>query len=87
MHNLAVLFATGTLGAPDFGSAAKWFTEAANHGVRDSQFNLAILYAKGSGVAQDLVQSYKWFGIAAKDGDATQPRSATRWARFSLPTS
>ncbi len=69
MHNLAVLFATGTLGAPDFGSAAKWFTEAANHGVRDSQFNLAILYAKGSGVAQDLVQSYKWFGIAAKDGD------------------
>jgi localization factor PodJL len=69
MHNLAVLYATGAAGNPDFNQAAHWFEQAANFNVRDSQFNLAILYARGSGVTQDLTESYKWFGIAAKQGD------------------
>jgi localization factor PodJL len=69
MHNLAVLYATGAAGNPDFDQAAHWFQKAAEFNVRDSQFNLAILYARGSGVKQDLTESYKWFGIAAKQGD------------------
>jgi localization factor PodJL len=69
MHNLAVLYATGAAGTPDFNAAARWFEAAADLNVRDSQFNLAILYARGSGVKQDLTESYKWFGIAASQGD------------------
>jgi localization factor PodJL len=45
------------------------FRQAAERGVRDSQFNLAILHARGLGVPQDLVEAYKWFGIAANSGD------------------
>ncbi|MCP8896289.1 SEL1-like repeat protein [Shinella daejeonensis] len=70
MHNLAVLLATGIGNAtPDFTGAARWFQQASDLGVRDSQFNLAILYARGNGVKQDLEESYKWFAIAARDGD------------------
>ena len=69
MYNLGVLHAQGALGEPDFGAAAKWFTKAAEAGVRDSQFNLAILHARGMGVATDLEEAYFWFAVAAKDGD------------------
>ncbi len=69
MHNLAVLLASGAIGAQDYAAAADWFTKAANLGVADSQFNLAILYARGNGVKQDLEECYKWFAIAAKAGD------------------
>jgi localization factor PodJL len=70
MHNLAVLFAAGTEGAaPDNEAAARWFTQAAELGVKDSQFNLGILSAKGVGLPQNLEESYKWFAIAAKAGD------------------
>ena len=70
MHNLAVMLANGSgENEPDFAGAAKWFTDAANHGVGDSQFNLAILYARGSGVERNLTQSYKWFAIAGANGD------------------
>ncbi|MGN6549285.1 MAG: peptidoglycan-binding protein, partial [Pararhizobium sp.] len=66
----AVLEAMGSGGAgADFAASAKWFRQAADHGVKDSQFNLAILYAQGNGVPRDLAQSYKWFAIAALAGD------------------
>ena len=42
--------------------ASELFRQAAEHGVRDSQFNLAILHARGLGVPQDLIEAYKWFG-------------------------
>ncbi|MGI9352015.1 MAG: peptidoglycan-binding protein [Rhizobiaceae bacterium] len=72
MHNLAVMNASpdkdaGTL---DLKKSYKWFSKAADHGVRDSQVNLGIFRAKGTGVSVDLVESYKWFAIAAKSGDA-----------------
>ena len=53
MHNLAVLYAEGAGGEPDLEQAAELFRQAAEHGVRDSQFNLAILHARGLGVPQD----------------------------------
>src|SRR5690606_6846367 len=70
MHNLAVLYAEGINGAPDYTVAAEWFRKAASYGVADSQYNLAILYARSIGVEADLGQSYRWFALAAASGDA-----------------
>ena len=69
MHNLAVLFAMAADGVTDNESAAHWFQEAADLGVKDSQFNLGILAAKGVGMKQNLEESYKWFALVAKTGD------------------
>lgn len=68
MHNLAVLLASRTP-KPDYKSAARWFTAAADYGLGDSQFNLAVLYENGMGVAKDQQQAYKWLVLAAKSGD------------------
>ncbi|MGA8616608.1 MAG: tetratricopeptide repeat protein [Xanthobacteraceae bacterium] len=69
MHNLAVLYAEGVSGTPDYKSAAIWFRKAADHGLKDSQYNLAVLYARGVGVEQNYAESYKWFVLAANQGD------------------
>src|ERR1700751_3694233 len=69
MHNLAVLYADGVNGRPDYHTAALWFRKAADRGLTDSQFNLAILYARGSGEPQNYAEAYKWFALAAKQGD------------------
>ena len=74
MHNLAVIYAEGPEGKPDYNSAAQWFRKAADYGVTDSQYNLAILSARGVGVEQNLAESYKWFFLAARDQDAAQKR-------------
>ena len=44
-------------------------SQAAELGVKDSQFNLGILAAKGVGMPQNLEESYKWFALVAKTGD------------------
>ena len=69
MHNLAVLYAEGIDGKPDYKPAAQWFRKAAGYGVTDSQYNLAILYARGIGVEANLAESYRWFALAAANGD------------------
>jgi localization factor PodJL len=69
MHNLAVLYAEGVDGKPDYLTAAKWFRQAAGHGVSDSQYNLGILYARGIGVEVNLAEAFKWFSLAAREGD------------------
>jgi len=69
MHNLAVLYAEGVDGKPDYPNAVKWFTQAANYGVADSQFNLGVLNARGIGLEQNMTESYKWFALAALGGD------------------
>ena len=74
MHNLAVLYAEGATGAPDYRSASQWFRKAAELGVTDSQFNLAILYARGVGVEQSFAEAYKWFFTRGQAG--RQGRSA-----------
>jgi localization factor PodJL len=90
MHNLAVLFAEGADGAPDYRSAASWFQRAAEHGMTDSQYNLAILHARGLGVDQNLAESYRWFSIAARQGDQDAGRKrdevATRLDAAQLAT-
>jgi localization factor PodJL len=69
MHNLAVLYAEGVDGKPDYSTAAKWFRNASDHGVADSQYNLGVLYARGIGIEQNLTEAYKWFALAAREGD------------------
>jgi len=69
MHNLAVLYAEGVDGKPDYKAASEWFLKAASYGVTDSQYNLAILYARGIGVQANLAESYRWFALAAAGGD------------------
>ncbi len=71
MHNLAVLTATpNALSAnPDMSEAFKWFSNAADYGVRDSQVNAGIFHTKGFGTEVNLIEAYKWFAIAAKAGD------------------
>ena len=69
MHNLAVLYAEGIDGKPEYKTAFQWFRKAASHGIADSQYNLGILHARGIGVEQNLAESYKWFALAAQQGD------------------
>jgi localization factor PodJL len=70
MHNLAVLLAGGGGSDPDYANAVRWFTDAAERGLADSQFNLAVLYENGLGVAKDDKEAYKWLLLAAQSGDA-----------------
>src|SRR4029077_4594955 len=74
MHNLAVLYAEGVDGKPNYRLAAHWFRKAADYGIADSQYNLAILYIRGIGVEQNLAESYKWFALAAEQGDQEASR-------------
>ena len=69
MHNLAVLYAEGIEGKPNYQTAARWFRKAADHGVVDSQYNLAILYARGIGVEANMAEAFKWFALASREGD------------------
>ena len=70
---------------PDNESAARWFTKAAELGVKDSQFNLAILSAKGMGVPQNLEESYKWFALAANAGDKDAAQKRDEVAKAMAP--
>ena len=58
----------------DYLAAARWFRQAADRGLADSQFNLAILYENGRGVPKDLQEAYKWFALAARSGDPVAAR-------------
>ncbi len=70
MHDLGHYFATGADGsAPDIEQAVKWFSQAAERGVLDSQFNLGVLYQGGSGVELSLSDAYFWYTIAGMQGD------------------
>jgi localization factor PodJL len=69
MHNLAVLYAEGIDGKPDYGTAVQWFRKAAQRGVADSQYNLGVLCARGLGTAASYAEAYKWFALAAAQGD------------------
>ena len=73
-YNLAVLYAEGMDGKPDYQAAAHWFRKAAAYGMADSQYNLGVLFARGIGVKQDLVEAYRWFGLAARSGDKESER-------------
>jgi localization factor PodJL len=76
MHNLAVLAISPAAKTANYLTAARWFKEAASHGLVDSQFNLGVLNERGLGMPKDLVEAYRWFTLAArqKDQKAQQKR-------------
>ena len=86
MHDLALYYAEGRGGVNiDMSQAAKWFQEAAQRGVVDSQFNLGVLFESGQGVSRDPDLAFYWYGVAAGQGDKT---ASARVAilRSELPT-
>lgn len=86
MHDLALYYAEGRGGVDiNMGQAAKWFQEAAQRGVVDSQFNLGVLFESGQGVSREPDLAFYWYGVAAGQGDKT---AAARVAilREELPT-
>jgi localization factor PodJL len=69
MHDLGVFFARGE-GAPlDEAAAFRWFRQAAELGVADSQYNLGVLYQQGRGVTASAAEALFWFLVAARQGD------------------
>jgi TPR repeat protein/serine/threonine protein kinase len=69
-HNLGVAYYHGQGIERDFREAAKWFTEAAEMGCRDSRLNLGLMYKNGQGVEEDFILGYYWLHLAALGGDA-----------------
>ena len=61
----------------EFGEAAKWLREAAEHGDPAAQFNLGMLYETGQGVPQNYAEAVKWY----REGSASSGYPA---AQFNL---
>jgi localization factor PodJL len=77
MHDLGVYFARGE-GAPlDEAAAFRWFRQAAELGVADSQYNLGVLYQQGRGVNASASEALFWFMVAARQGDQDAGARAT----------
>jgi localization factor PodJL len=81
MHNAAVLATGNGSGAPDYNNAYNWFSLAANHGLKDSQYNLAVLIERGLGTKADATQAYFWYLAAAAQGDADAQTRADQLAK------
>ncbi len=70
MHNAAVLAAGTDVGTkPDYATAFHYFSLAASHGLKDSQYNLAVLIERGLGTKQDTNDALFWYMAAAAQGD------------------
>ena len=65
-----VIYSSAGEGQPDYGNAARWFTAAADHGLKDSQYNLAVLFERGLGVKQNMGEALFWYSLAARQADA-----------------
>ena len=71
MHNLAVLYADGPDGKPDYAAAIpSGSCKAAARGrSRQPIQSPGVLYARGIGVDQNFGESFRWFALAAQSGD------------------
>ena len=67
-HDLATLYAAGTLVPQDYHRAAYWFTKAADGGVANAHYNMGVIYHQGLGVPVDLVKALGWYEKAAELG-------------------
>ncbi len=70
MHDAGGLYINAPETPETRAAAARWFQEAALHGLSDSQFNMALLFQEGFGVPQSTADAYAWFLIAANGGDS-----------------
>jgi localization factor PodJL len=86
MHDLGVYFARGE-GAPlDEAAAFRWFRQAAELGVADSQYNLGVLYQQGRGVSANPGEALFWFSVAARQGDQDAAARASTLETSVAPT-
>src|SRR5262249_16824629 len=56
---LGVLYGTGTDTRKNYTAAARWYAQAAVHGVEAGRYNLAFLHFRGLGVQQDAARGIK----------------------------
>ena len=61
---LGELFSTGNQKSRDYDQAFKWYSKAAQKGLRQAQHRLGSMYARGQGVAQDYAKAYAWCKVA-----------------------
>ena len=54
----------GQRSVKDREKAVKWYTEAAEQNLAESQYNLGMIYADG----QDYREAFKWYAKAAEQG-------------------
>jgi uncharacterized protein len=84
--NLGALYANqipGRTEPPDFVSAAKYLTIAANQDISDGQCMLGLLYAQGYGVPQDDVTGYAWILLSLRGSHACVTDEVNLRARMS----
>lgn len=67
-HDLATIYAAGTLVPQDYHRAAFWFTKAADGGVANAHYNMGVIYHQGLGVPVDMAKALDWYGKAAELG-------------------
>ncbi len=69
-YEVAIRFAQGRNGAPDFVMAAAWLECAAQRGLTPAQFRLGSMYEKGLGVRKDIAEARRLYVAAAAKGHA-----------------
>ena len=67
-HDLATIYAAGTLVPQDYHRAAFWFTRAADGGVANANYNMGVIYHQGLGVPVDMGKALDWYAKAAELG-------------------
>lgn len=67
-HDLATLYAAGTLVPQDYHRASYWFAKAADGGVANANYNMGVIYHQGLGVTRDMTKALKWYEKAAELG-------------------
>jgi TPR repeat protein len=67
-HDLATLYAAGSVIPQNYRRAAFWFTKAADGGVANAHYNMGVIYHQGLGVPVDLAKALGWYEKAAELG-------------------
>lgn len=69
MHNLGLLFLTGSGVIKDEQKALEYFRQAAENGYFASMHKLAFAYLNGQGVVKDYAEAHKWLLKSAAEDD------------------
>jgi len=80
------MYANGLGVSQDYHAAVKWYSLAAEQGVRDGQKNLAAMYYTGQGIRKDNVYAYIWWDIAASKGQEMAGKERDTLAKEMVPS-
>jgi TPR repeat protein len=67
-HDLATLYAAGSLAPQDYGRAIRWFEKSAEGGIANAHYNLGVIHQQGLGVPVNLAAALDWYERAAEIG-------------------